>query len=653
MALGGDTDKSSDLQINHLVLSVDENGKILFLNKEFEKIAGYSRNQAINKNITDLLVKDETIEQWEKLFNSTKKDQLLKNFELPLITKNGKEIMTSWAMAPINEVDDRIGSIGLVGEIKQSYTTTFEKDFQQETKKIKQPVLENINQDKKEDIILFRFQGKKIVFRKRPQKNKKEEKKEYQKKPETPNFDDPIYKTDKIHIRTKNKKTEEKEPENVKDDISEKVDTILKNQNQEEQDNTKKETNDLNEQYKKIEEENTKLREENKKLKDSIKNIETNLSDTKDKITQLKDTDDENNTEMMNLIKNSIYFIFDAIGGKKKKEEFEKIITKLEDRKKMLSELESKLNEDKKLLNKNRDEFINWRRKLETLEEKINEHEQEIKQKEEKVKKNLSFFAEEEIKEKINAKQVQTQESTQETEKYDTDHHELLDKIPHSAAIIQRGILKQVNDSFVELLGYDVNKLLEKNLFDFVVSEGFLGIEKYYLKRLKGENINSYETTFHTSKDENIAVEVNTKPVNFQGEKAEIAVFRKLDENQQETSLNEIININQEEDLQEKDTEEKDNEDQTNSDEVKKNTDLNEEKNDENSDKKETKLEKNEESKETIDEKSENNEKENKHKTEDESEKKTDEKKDTKKEESGPEDKLNYDIIKKIKNDEL
>jgi len=78
---------------------------------------------------------------------------------------------------------------------------------------------------------------------------------------------------------------------------------------------------------------------------------------------------------------------------------------------------------------------------------------------------------------------------------------------------------------------------LEKNLFDFVIPEGFSGIEEYYLKRLKGENITSYGTMFITKDDSKIGVEVITKPVFFRDEKAEIAVFKKIDKGQGGTTV--------------------------------------------------------------------------------------------------------------------
>ena len=98
---------------------------------------------------------------------------------------------------------------------------------------------------------------------------------------------------------------------------------------------------------------------------------------------------------------------------------------------------------------------------------------------------------------------------------------------------MKRGILKQVNRSFVELLGYDMNLFLEKSLLDFIAPEGISGIEEYYLRRLKGGVVSNYETVFLTKNDDKMVVRINIKPTTFDGEKAEIAVIKKLDKKEE------------------------------------------------------------------------------------------------------------------------
>ena len=90
------------------------------------------------------------------------------------------------------------------------------------------------------------------------------------------------------------------------------------------------------------------------------------------------------------------------------------------------------------------------------------------------------------------------------------------------------GVLKRINDSFANLIGYEFKEIVDKSLFDFILPEGFSGIEEYYLNRLKGEDVSVYKTVLLTKNNEMISVEVYTKPTFFNGEKAEIAVVKKL-----------------------------------------------------------------------------------------------------------------------------
>jgi len=113
------------------------------------------------------------------------------------------------------------------------------------------------------------------------------------------------------------------------------------------------------------------------------------------------------------------------------------------------------------------------------------------------------------------------------------DQHTMLDDYLESAAVVQRGILKQVNQPFVKLLGYETDMLLETSLLNFIAPEGLSGIEGYYLNRLKGETISNYKTVFLTKDNNKLAVEISIRPTILNGKKAEIAVIKKLDKKEE------------------------------------------------------------------------------------------------------------------------
>ena len=200
-------------------------------------------------------------------------------------------------------------------------------------------------------------------------------------------------------------------------------------------------------------------------------------------------------------------------GGSK---EFEIRMKELAEREKILNDFEETLLNDKKEINDRIIEFHKWRERLEILEDEIENRRENVLKREKILDARITAASD--------AKGL----SVKEVREIDVDYHDILDKISDSAAVLQRGILKQVNPAFAELLGYESDEVVEKSLFDFILPESFNEIEEYYLNRLKGIDVSIYETAFLTKDNKKIIVEVNTRPTILNGEKAEIAVFKKV-----------------------------------------------------------------------------------------------------------------------------
>ncbi len=226
-----------------------------------------------------------------------------------------------------------------------------------------------------------------------------------------------------------------------------------------------------------------------------------------------KNTDEK----QIDPISKSLYQVSDFFGGRKKKEEMHAMFHELDQREKHLNKLEVKLEKDKQKITEQKKDLIKWRKKLEKLESEV---ESRIKWVENKEKAIESYIAtninEDSSKSKLNNQSI-------EEYKYGT-----INNIDGCAAVVQRGIFKEVNSALAELLGYKINEIVEKSIFDFIIPEGFSGIEKYYFERLKGENVSYYDTMLLTKDNVRLSIEVNTKPIILNGEKAEIAVFKKL-----------------------------------------------------------------------------------------------------------------------------
>jgi len=467
-------DQFSDPDV-FLVLGIDKNGKIIQFNKECEKITGFNRFDALEKKLFEFLVPDKSFEQWKNMFYAARKNEDITDFDLPVLTNNGREVLISWSNFPIQDLGGDIDNFCLVGklsdaEVNSDILLSDKKDHPDLNFDEIEPDIKNHDKSDKpvKNKVLFKIGNKKIVFKKTKSSNKSKTKKGIKSQ-----------KKSKKHI-SKDKKTV---PKKVTDG------------------NFKKEDVSMSKDKNSLLEENKGLKKEKNKLERKLKNLSSDNGRIKDE----KGKDFQFSSKRLDLL------------GKAKKEEFEKMLEELEKRNAYLDGFESDLNREKEILDLKSREFVKWREKLEVLEEEIEKRREDV------------IFQENALKARLFSSIDDAARYSVDTDVEDVSgHHEFLDKIPEGAFIIQRGILKQVNSSFVDLIGYEADEVVDKSLFDFIAPEGFSDIREYFLNRLKGNEINRYGTVFVTKNNKNISVEVSVKPTVFEKEKADISIVKKV-----------------------------------------------------------------------------------------------------------------------------
>jgi PAS domain S-box-containing protein len=219
--------------------------------------------------------------------------------------------------------------------------------------------------------------------------------------------------------------------------------------------------------------------------------------------------------------KRDVSFFSDPFGFKRQHRELDERKRQLDIRSTELDALQSYLQKEQNSLNIRIGELSKWREKLELLESAIEKRRQELmKQEDSLLEKSIPVC----VQRTVPTELVPPRHS----EPVVPEHDETLEKIPQSAAIIQRGILKQINDPFLKMLGYPTEEIIEKSFFDFIALEGLADIEKYYLDRLKGDNVSVYKTVFTTKDYKKISAEVSIKQTIYNGEKAEIVIITLL-----------------------------------------------------------------------------------------------------------------------------
>ena len=503
--------KNSRSRESILVLNVDQNGKILRFNKECERILGISKKEVLNRQFFDFLIPERYSNQWEKIFDYARQHKPLNDLELPILTQHGREIMVSWSGFPTNNAAGLFESIGLMGKLvpQKDNVNGFSSEHVEKQVANKAGGEHLAKKDKNSSRVLCKFGNKKVVLKKDGHTRSKD-----------------------FHgdVKTKILSKKAKKQKNLKKDIRSKKVKVETEKLTEEHKEPLKDYNDVKKTIKKLEMINAELEKENKKLGKNLSILQTRLVNEKTKQQKRDKTYNPRVKKTAILFNRGTHFLFDCIGGSRKKEEFERMMYELDERKNLLDDLESQIVDDKRNLVDSRSEFCKWREKLELLEDEIERRRMEVVEQEkmlnERVTSSLARGIYNESASEVDG-EISSDVSGSDIETI--EHHNVLDKTAQCAAIIQRGILKQINDSFAELIGFETDEIMNKSLFDFIAPEGLAGLEKYYLNRLKGCDSYTYGTVFSTKDNGKILVDVSIKPTTYDGKKAEIAIIKELE----------------------------------------------------------------------------------------------------------------------------
>lgn len=494
-----DIDSTIDTNIinkkQELILSLTSNEEIIQFNKECELFTGYLRDEVIHKKLSEVLLPKESLDQWKSFLDSMRRTLSTDSFILPIKTKHDQTLKVTWNAIIIKDTNGSIKDICLFG-------------IPQETNELTRPppqVQSSLSSLKKEDmadtessliqeaparVVNQKHDGKKILFA-----SEKEIKNDL--------IDIPQRET-RINNFKKIEKNKEK-MSGILDSINKslmelanKYDVVLK-------------------RLEDLEKKDQRLEKNNRNLGKYVQPLEENTGRFAKK--EKETSQDDKSYSERNLQKNKQPFFSDLFGFKRHHQELNEREQEIKTKASQLNAIEKQLMNEKKTFNTQIEEFRQWREKLELLESAIEKRRLELIEQEEASLDNLPVST-----------NVATRSDTLDiAESQATDSHGLFDEISDSAAIIQRGILKRINPPFASLLGYTSDEIVEKSFFDFIAQDGLSDIERYYLDRLKGEDVTVYKTVFSTKDNNKIAVEVNIKQTIYNGEKAEIAIVKKLD----------------------------------------------------------------------------------------------------------------------------
>lgn len=542
--------QQTDAQKKSIFLSITYEGTILEFNKECEKITGYLRAEVLHKNIKELLIPHHYLPEWNQLLALEKQHKTNETYDILLQNKQKQPIPMSITILSLNKKNDSEESFLLIGNEKQTQNTPFNNIILNE--EINEPPSQNNTTEPQTDQTPS---NEKPTTTTHQQKNKdtkqttnhllsnlspqlqKKNKKTIRIKKLTPKKQKQHHTPQQLQHITDNK------PKKQTPIIKPLHDTGLLNIIQPEQPKkiqqptsqphqTKQilpETQHitqpqqpifqipsellqhyecLHEKIHQLEQKEKQLEEKNHLLEQKLQEYTTASNQTIPK-PHLQQAKDKTQKEKISK-KKTISFLPNPFSMKKDKDELQQKIKQLDEKEKQLHEFESQLLHDRKQYNTQIAQMTSWKEKLLSLESEIEKRRMDLLEHETMLTQQMKTpLPQQSIKEKTLEKESQPP----------------FESIQQSAAIIQRGIIKQINNSFSKLLGFKDDEILEKSLFDFVSPEGLSEIEKYYLKRLKGNKESQYQTIFSTKSEDTIKATVRLQSTEYNGDTAEIAII--------------------------------------------------------------------------------------------------------------------------------
>jgi len=497
-----------------LILSLSLNEEIIQFNKESERFTGYTREEVIHRKLSEVLIPKESATLWKNLFDSIQHDLWIDKFELPIQTKDNHVHIVTWTGFLVKDEHDVVKDICIFGKpvksepLKQTEAILPEPVRQEKEPDVLQeipvvsppPRADPLPLPTKRDMPV-RHGVNRIMFAREKAFLS----------PQAPPIEEQIAQ----RIVKPEEKQDGKPGEKPVGLPTQKLELLHESLSEllEKYEMVSKRVAELEKKESALEKKPEQKKVARPPVQEQSHPPVTKQSNDKRVLEHEEQGSDEEKPS----------FFSDPFGLKRQHTEISLKQQQIELRSKELEAFEARLLRQERALNTRVEEFSKWQEKLILLESAIEKRRQELMNQENFILGTGTVPAV--INRTIPPKSGDLRGAPAELP---PSNEETLEKIPQSAAIIQRGIVKQINTPFLELLGYSLEEILEKSYFDFIALEGLADVEEYYLNRLKGESISMYKTVFSTKTNTKLSAEVSIKQTIYKGEKAEIAIITRL-----------------------------------------------------------------------------------------------------------------------------
>ena len=113
-------------------------------------------------------------------------------------------------------------------------------------------------------------------------------------------------------------------------------------------------------------------------------------------------------------------------------------------------------------------------------------------------------------------------------------YKEVVERANDGIVIIQDELIKYVNPRIEDILGYNINEVIETDFKKYIAEKEVSKVAGFYQKRMKGEIIPSvYETILKHKNKGSVYVELSTGLINYKGKPADLVVIRDINQRKQ------------------------------------------------------------------------------------------------------------------------
>jgi len=121
-----------------------------------------------------------------------------------------------------------------------------------------------------------------------------------------------------------------------------------------------------------------------------------------------------------------------------------------------------------------------------------------------------------------------------ELRKIDEKIKNLFEEKEDTIAIIQDRIIKYINPSVTQLMGYAPEEMIDTSFADYIHPDELPRTAKYYIQRIAGEDVPPiYQTTVKHKDGSEVYVELKASIITYQGKLADFVIATKIDKQQE------------------------------------------------------------------------------------------------------------------------